>query len=229
MDIIDEKSINYQTGDVIIVKSFEPIGMGVRYLESKKLGGLTVDHVSHIEGHYGDGFNMSAEDHGASLEKTGRYGDAEYWVYRLKMMTDEKKSTFRSLVAKYYGIKYAFSRYKLDALNLVSFCGVLLAIWASAIAPFFGANGWWILKWIASPTAALLVFGLVVKPILIKRDLMTMDCSELMTVILFDIGLWSTTGGARNASPTAMKQTLDTLVLNGAAELIAHVPRRKIV
>lgn len=210
--------IDFQPGDIFLVRSNNLMGKLVRLIISIRYGIPFKEAFSHIESSYNHRVNISAEGPGVKLVNNNRFNKKTcYCVYRLKGMTQEKQKQHQQISDQYIGKGYAYARYFLDAARITTFYLVIMAV----IFAFFGfVFSITFSKYLAVASAGFFILLTAIKPILLKKDILTHDCTELQSIIFSTNGLWIPLPKPRNEFPDGMKQVLDNLVLCGQAQVV---------
>jgi len=207
-----------QTGDIYLIRSSGLVGKLVRILISIRYGIPYKDAHSHIEIGYDSTHNFSAEPSGAKLKKNDRLNkNCDYKVYRLNNFDQEKQEKHKKISEGFIGKGYAYARFALDTLRIVTFFVLILGMVSGLLGM---TSSLAVSQFIAFGSAVLFVLSIVVQQVLAKKDMLTHDCTELTSLVLAINGLWIPTVKSRNEFPDGMKQVLDNMVLHGGATVV---------
>jgi hypothetical protein len=207
-----------EPGDIYLIKGNTLISKWVRLLISIRYGIPFKLAYSHIETSYDENTNISAEPSGIKLMNNRRFDKkCDYRVYRLKKMDNAKKERHQKISERYIGKGYAYARYLLDFVRIGSFYLFLTGIMFAILGMVFSLE---LSKYLAFASGVFFVLLTAMKPSLIKKDIVTHDCTELTSIIFAANGLWVPPAKSRNEFPDGMKQVLDNLLLNGSAEVV---------
>jgi hypothetical protein len=207
-----------QPGDIYLIRGNKLISKWIRLLISIRYGIPYKQAYSHIEASYDEKTNISAEPSGIKLMNNRRFDkNGDYRVYRLKKMDPAKQERHQKISERYIGKGYAYARYLLDFIRIGSFYLLLLGIFFTFLGEIFSITS---SKYMAIASGLLFILLTVIKPSLIKKDVLTHDCTELTSIIFATNGLWVPPSKSRNEFPDGMKQVLDNLLLNSSAEVV---------
>lgn len=213
-----KQQTNYQTGDIFLIRGNNWLSRWIRFLVFLRYGIPYRQAYSHIESAFNSRINISAESSGVGLVKNTRFDLAtDYRVYRLKKMDSKKQANHKKIAEKYIGKGYAYARYLLDTTRIGAFY-VSLAILLFGFLGFIFASS--LSQSIAMAAGGIFVLLTIIKPFLIRKDILTHDCTELQSLIFSENDLWVPLTDSRNEFPQGMMQVLDNMVLNGQAQLI---------
>lgn len=209
---------DFMIGDIFISRRPGLVSRLVSMLVSIRYGIPWREAYSHIELKYQGRDNISAEMSGVKTVKTDRYAEgSRLIVYRLSRMSASKRDQLVRVAQEYIGKPYAFWRYFLDATIISVAVLVLFGLLAAIPAYIFSFESGQ-----HAVVFNLLAVGflLVVKQRFVKKDRLTYDCAELVSVLLSEIGLWSPLPTSRNEFPNGMKQVLDNLCRVNQAQIV---------
>ena len=201
--------------DVILYTGHKPVSLWVRLCTTVRYGIPFKACRSHVDIRYNDKLNISAELSGTKLvefEKALKHCDIT--VYRFRQLPPLE--CFYDVANKLLGRLYAYARYALDAARIFSFCfavtGLLLSLFTLRVKiGMFAAVG--LLQ-------ALTVW-------LRKLDIQSDDCSEVVSVILSEIGLMSHLPKARNEFPNSIELKMQLLCRYGLADKVGTWDHKK--
>jgi hypothetical protein len=215
----------FQGGDIFVVRSKPLISKIVRLLTSIRYGIPYKDAHSHIEINVDGSRNISAEGSGVAMKDSNRHEKAgkAFTVYRLKKMDPEKQEKLKQVSEPYLGKGYAYARYALDFARIASFVVCVFALISALMGVVFSIES---NRYIVLGAVVFFLVLTMAKPFLIKKDILTHDCSELTSLILVQIGLWVSLPKSRNEFPDGMKQVLDNLVMYGQAEIVLEMEEK---
>lgn len=205
-----------QTLDVLLSKGYSPISLLVRLLTSIRYGIPFRDCMSHIETAIDSEYTLSAKSSGikrrtlSDIEK----GKSDVELWRFREITANQAAVFFALADRQIGKGYAYARYFLDTLRILSFIYLIsFPWWKLAGVPW---------KWVLRGVIFLAVLQ-VVSLWLRKWDKLTYDCAESVAELLHQIGLIpQLESKARNDFPNSTRSKLMTLSWYGLARKVAE-------
>lgn len=206
--------MGFQCGDFFVLRGFSLISRGIRLLTSVRYGIPFRETFSHVESAIDEEQNVSAEKSGVKIvsNKREKITKAYAKVYRLKKFDDDdKKNHKEEAVNNHVGKKYAFWRYLLDFIRIVTF-----------ICALFWGIVMMLNKFVGLIVLMEIVFFFLIKGFLIKKDKLTEDCAENQSLIYSANGRWFPLPRPRNEFPNGMVQVWENLVLNGVAVVVAE-------
>lgn len=208
--------MKFQTGDFFAIRGFGLVSRGIRLLTSIRYGIPFRETFSHVESAYDEKKNISAEADGVKILSNTRPKVTRAYakVFRFKNFTTEDKANHKKKANDHDGIGYAFYRYALDAARIITFVLVLFWLFFTALDLLVGII-----------VGALIIFLILIKDFLKKKDKITEDCSETQSLIYSSNGRWYPLPNPRNEFPNGMVQVWENLVLNGVADVVAERQR----
>jgi len=209
--------MEFQCGDFFVLRGFGLISKGIRLLTSVRYGIPFRETFSHVESAINDKQNVSAEKSGVEIvsNKREKVTEAYAKVYRFKKFDDEDKEKHeKEAVENHVGKRYAFWRYVLDFLRIVTF-----------ICALFWGIVMMLDRFIGLIVLMEIVLFFLIRRYLIKKDKLTEDCSENQSLIYSSTGRWFPLPKPRNEFPNGMVQVWENLVLNEIAVVVAERQR----
>lgn len=209
--------MEFQCGDFFVLRGFGLISKGIRLLTSVRYGIPFRETFSHVESAINDKQNVSAEKSGVEIVSNEREKVTEAYakVYRFKKFDDEDKEKHeKEAVENHVGKRYAFWRYVLDFLRIVTF-----------ICALFWGIVMMLDRFIGLIVLMEIVLFFLIRRYLIKKDKLTEDCSENQSLIYSATGRWFPLPKPRNEFPNGMVQVWENLVLNEIAVVVAERQR----
>lgn len=204
--------MEFQIGDIFLLRGTSFISKFIRLLISVRYGLRYRDSDSHIESAYTKNENVSAESKGTVIVPNNQDPKAEYTVYRLRDMDAVRQKNHREIADKYIGGGYAYIRYILDAIRIITFFMIPVII-------IFSLFNW---LWAVIGGGLILGFLTFGRRMLMKIDKKTWDCSELQSMIFTENGFYQPLSDRhRDEHPNGMRQWLEIMCLYKTADLIA--------
>ena len=217
--------MEFQTGDFKVVRGSSLISKGIRLLCSVRYGIPYKQTHNHVESFFDCKTIISADAKGVVLKPFESYdgdGKEEYRVYRFKNFGEGWHQYFKNKAKEYVGKGYAYARYVLDTVRIVLFLTALFTLIFALIGAFMSSK---FLLLLAGLSLIFICILTLIKPYLIKKDILTHDCVELQSLIYSTNELWVPLGNkSRNEFPDGMSHVLKNLELHGVVEIVCQTP-----